>query len=429
MTEAIVNSGASHMRVCMNVLNPSRTDERVMREATALVEAGYDVTIVDVEHDSSRPSDEMFRGVRLRHALLPQRFNRYYKPTNGTAWMAFKLLRIFYAIWLVTCTAADVYHAHDITALLPCYLAAIVRRKKLVFDAHELPLVQPHIVKRRVTHGLAVWLLRLLMHRCDAAITVSPPLVDVMRGLYGGPRAWVIRNAPLYQALDRSDKLRERLGLASDTRIALYQGGIQENRSLDILVRAAQYLDPRIVIVIMGDGPLAAPLAEMITNDGVGDRVKMLPAVRYQELLSWTASADLGLLLFNPNYSLSIKHSLPNKLFEYLMAGLPILTTEMDAIVDIVRQYDVGSVAPAWEPKVIGDAISTELADSERRAIMRGNALRAAQYALCWEVEKIQLEEFYRRLLTKLPVSLVSRMSDMPPEKIQPSTSDVFIEK
>ena len=388
-------------RVCMCVLNPARTDERVMREATALVEAGYDVTIVDVEHESGRPPEELFQGVRLRHALLPERWKRYYRPTNGIAWMAFKLLRIMYAMWLVLITSASVYHAHDVTALPPCYLAAVFRRKKLVFDAHELPLVQPHIVKRRVTHGLTVWLLRLLVRRCDAAITVSPPLVDVLRSMYGGPRAWVIRNVPIYQAPAHSDKLRERLGLSSDTRIALYQGGIQGNRTLDILVRAARYLDPHVTIVMMGDGPLTASLEAMIADESVGDRVKMLPAVPYQELLSWTASADLGLLLFKPDFSLSIKNSLPNKLFEYLMAGLPILTTELDAIVDIVQRYDVGNIVHDWQPQIIGRAINAELADGDRRAAMRENALRASQNVLCWEKEKTYLVDLYAGLTGK----------------------------
>ncbi|HEX9036787.1 MAG TPA: glycosyltransferase family 4 protein [Ktedonobacterales bacterium] len=397
------------VRVCMCVLNPAITDERVMREASALAEAGYDVTVVDIEHDSGRPRTETARGVKLRHALLPDRWKRHYSPARGAGWMAFKLLRMLYATWLVVMTPADIYHAHDITALPACYLAALARRRKLVFDAHELPLVQPHIVKRRLIHSIAGRLFRFLMRRCDAAITVSPPLVDVMRKMYGGPQAWVIRNVPLYQAPVRSDRLRERLNLPVGTRIALYQGGIQANRTLDILVRAAHYLDPNTVIVMMGDGPQTAELVSMIAAEDVSDRVKMLPAVPYRELLSWTASADLGLLLFRPDYSLSIKYSLPNKLFEYLMAGLPVLTSEMDAIVDVVRTLEVGEVIRTWSPEAIGRGISTALSDARWRESRRDAALVAARDRYCWEVEKSRLVDLYKCMMNDKQGSLSER--------------------
>lgn len=395
MTESPPSSAARTPTVCMCVLNPARTDERVMREASALAEAGYAVTVVDVEHEAGRPRDERFRGVLLRHARLPERWKRYYSPTGGVSWMAFKLLRMLYAVWLVMTTPADVYHAHDITALPACYAAALLRRRKLVFDAHELPLTQPHIMARRVTHTLAVAMLRLFMRRCDAAITVSPPLVDVMRDLYGGPRAAVIRNVPLYQAPAPSARLRERLDLPQGTRIALYQGGIQANRTLDILVHAARHLDPGIVIVMMGNGPMVAELSAMIASEGAGDRVKMLPAVPYQELLSWTASADLGLLVVKPDFSLSVKYSLPNKLFEYLMAGLPVLTSEMVAIEETVLGYGVGDVIRSLEPNIVAAKVNSMLADAATWSQMHASALRTARKDLCWEAEKSRLVAIY----------------------------------
>ena len=385
-------------RVCMCVLNPARTDERVMREASALAEAGYAVTVVDVEHESGRPREESLRGVRLRHARLPAGWKRFYSPGRGAGWMAFKLLRMLYAVWLVVATPAEVSHAHDLTALPACYLAALLRRKRLVFDAHELPLTQPHLVQRRATHAVSSALLRLFLRRCDATITVSPPLAGVMRDLYGGPRAAIIRNVPLYQEAVHSERLRERLGLPVGTRIALYQGGIQANRTLDILVRAARHLDPNIVIVMMGDGPLTGALAEMIRDEGVGERVKMIPAVPYQELLSWTASADLGLLVVKPDFSLSVKYSLPNKLFEYLMAGLPVLTSEMVAIEETVLSSGAGDVMRSLEPSAVAAKVNSMLGDKARWAAMHANALRAARESLCWEVEKGRLVALYATL-------------------------------
>src|SRR5262249_57180352 len=119
-----------------------------------------------------------------------------------------------------------------------------------------------------------------------------------------------------------------------------------------ILVEAARYLEPGIVIVLMGKGPLRDRLQTMIVEQGVQDRVRMLPAVPYAELLEWTASADLGLTVFEPHFSPHIYLCLPTKLFEYLMAGLPVLTSQMVAVAQVVTTYDVGRVVDSLDPQV-----------------------------------------------------------------------------
>src|SRR5207249_4779421 len=111
-------------RVCMHVLGAARTDARVVREATALAGMGFEVSIVDIEHDAGRPSEEQFRGVRLRHVKMSKRLVRHYEPTDPLRWLAFKATRMGLGCLMVLRTPADVYHAHDITALPPCYLAS-----------------------------------------------------------------------------------------------------------------------------------------------------------------------------------------------------------------------------------------------------------------------------------------------------------------
>jgi glycosyltransferase involved in cell wall biosynthesis len=312
--------------------------------------------------------------------------------------MVFKVMRMVYGIATVLRTPADIYHASEITALPACYLAARLRRKPLVFETHEYPLVQPHITRRWLLHALSVRLLRAMMPGCAGVIVVSPPIATHMQRQFGGPLATTVRNIPPYSAPRSSNRLRERLGLSASTRIALYQGGIQENRSLEVLIRAATYLSPDVVVVMMGDGPLTGALQDMIVSEGMSDRVKMIPAVPYRELISWTTSADLGLLVLRPDFSTSIKYCLPNKLFEYLMAGVPVLASSLDAVADILHTYDVGAVVPSVEPQHVGEAIGAMLTDQVALARMRKNALLAAQQDLRWETERDRLVEMYRGL-------------------------------
>lgn len=390
--------GQRRIAVCMHALIPARIDGRLKRCAPTLAGAGYAVTVIDVDHEDG-PVEELEReGITIRHITLPRWTRPYYKSPAKIPWLLFKVTRILLGMLAVMRTRADIYHASDITALPACYLAARLRRKPLVFEPYELPLVDRRVMRQPIIRSVSRWLLRRMLPRCSSVIMVSPPLVEEMQRLYAGPRATVIRNIPPYQEAPTSDRLRQVLGLASTTQIALYQGYVQQDRGLDVLVRAAKHLAPDIVIVVMGDGPSKPALQELIEQEGVGDRIKLLPAVPYADLLNWTASANLGLNVLPPDYSLSIRYSVPNKLFEYIMAGLPVLTSHLDATVELVRQYEVGEVVESLEPAAVGEAISRLLTDPAALARMRARALDAARDTLNWEVESQRLLRIYEEI-------------------------------
>lgn len=390
----VQEQSAAPTRVCMYVLSKGRTDVRVMREAVSLVEAGLSVTVIDIE-PNRQTREEMVQGVLIKHARVPSwRMLGRLKP-----WLLTKVSQMLSSMFAVLRTPADVYHAHDMTALPACYLAAVLRHKRLVFDAHELPVTDPSITRRPLLRRFVTLLMRRMVPRCDGVLTVSPPIAPEIQRRFGGPPVTLVRNLPSYQSVPRSDRLRRYLNLPPETRIALYQGGFQNNRALDSLVHAAPFLAPNTIIVLLGWGPTQAHLEALIEETGVGDRVKIVPRVPYEELLEWTASADIGLTLFLASWSVSIAMCLPNKLFEYLMAGLPVLTTPLEAIVEMVERYDVGRVAPSLEPSVIGKAINDLLEDQQALERMRANALRASQQDLHWAVESQRLVEFYQHLL------------------------------
>jgi len=265
-----------------------------------------------------------------------------------------------------------------------------------VFDAHELPFAQPNLKSWRRLLRIAKSALRLMASRCTAIITVSDPIAREIHMQYGGPWPAVVRNIPPYHAPDEANDIIHRtLGLPEGVPVALYQGVFQGNRSLDVLVRAARYMDEGHVLALMGSGPALTSLEALARAEGVTDRVRMLPAAPYEELLQWTASADLGLIAYRGDYSLNVRYCLPNKLFEYLMAGVPVLATELNAVADILRRYDAGVVVSSTEPEALGKAISATLADEPGRMRMRRNALTASQGELRWDVERTHLVDLY----------------------------------
>ena len=121
----------------------------------------------------------------------------WFTPVRFKPWFLVKLVLIFmYGVFKLLKTPADIYHAHDDTALPASYIAAWLRRKLLIFDAHELPLTEPNVTKWPLLCMLSRRLLIHMMSRCTGIITVSPPIVHELRQRYGGPKAMVIRNIP-----------------------------------------------------------------------------------------------------------------------------------------------------------------------------------------------------------------------------------------
>lgn len=398
MVEAHPGEGTKRgARICMHVLGTSRTDARVWRAATALARTGAAVTIVDIERDSGRPRQEELDGIRLRHLVMPA----WFVSTRFKPWFLVKLARVgIWATWCLIRESADIYHAHDDVALPACFIAARVRRKPLIFDAHELPLVQAHVMRWRLLHAAATRALSVLVRGCAGVITVSPPIVREIQRRYGGPRAVVVRNMPSYHPPSASDHLRRLLDIGLETRIALYQGDIDVQRGLDLLVRAARHLGPNVVIALMGRMRDGGRIQDLIQELGVDERVRLVPAVPYAELLSWTASADMGLVIFPADSSLSIQMCLPNKLFEYLMAGLPVLASPLEAVEDVLATHGVGGIVTP-EPEAIAQAIREMLADPASLARMRENAFAAARRDLNWETERRALVGLYDRLLPR----------------------------
>ena len=389
----------SELKVCMHVLKSAHADVRGIRTASTLAEAGCTVSFVDIVGDIVQVSEEQIGGVYLRHVRVPDAFFATHFKKRAFFWSTFMFLR---GIVQLIQTPADVYHALDLPALPACYIAAKLHRKPLIYDAYELPLATHAVAKlsksRYLLRALLSPLLKVIIPDCAGIITVSPPIVEVFRNDYHCQNVTLIRNIPCYQEVSKSDRIRQYLGLDSQDRIALYQGYLQPDRSLDALVCAAPFLDQDIVIVMMGEDRTGtqAQLETLIEKEGVADRVKIVPPVPYTELLDWTASADIGLTVYTPDYSKNVQMMLPNKFFEYLMSGLPVLTSSLESIAEIVKDYQVGQIVSSLEPQALAAAINTIVADHDALAHMSCNALKAAQSEFCWEQESSKLIHFYR---------------------------------
>ncbi len=300
--------------------------------------------------------------------------------------------------------APDVIHAHDVHVI---GIAAMATRRRardgaapvLVYDAHEF--VPGMALKSPRRLAAYVQLEREFIGDADAVITVSEPLAELLRRDHDldGDRCRVVLNAPLVPEADtRPDipSLRETVGLADDASLVVYSGGATEARGLIELVDAIALLPSVHLAIVSNLGTeFGRRLLRHVAERDLGGRVHTAPMVASEDVPAYLSSADLGI---HPLRAGFVNHeiALPNKLFEYLHAGIPIVSSDVAAMSDFVRRHDVGEVFAS------GDAVS--LADAITRGLQRHDAIAAGLRdperlrTYSWQTQANALVALYRDL-------------------------------
>lgn len=371
------------MHVGMVAFTDLRYDYRIFREARCLADAGHRVTLVSsLFHRGPAPAWE---GVVTRG--IPVDRNRSLRLTYPDFWRQ--------AAGKLAQAAPEVCHAHDLDALLPAARVARQRRVPLVYDSHELWTEQSSLLGR--PHIRAIWRLleRYLIRSVDRTITVSQPIADELRQRYGLTQVCLVRNLPPYRAPVSSNLLRDALGLPPTRPVVLYQGGFLTDNGLSELILSAPNFGSA-ALVLLGDGPEESRLRHLVAARHLEGLVYFHPRVPFADLHAYTCSADLGLCLIKGT-SRSFAYSLPNKLFEYLMAGLPVLASDLPEMRRVVQDSAAGMVVDPMDGAQVAQAVVEMLADPVRRAQWRQAALTAAQH-YCWETESQRLIDLYASL-------------------------------
>ncbi len=304
---------------------------------------------------------------------------------------------------------ADVHHGHDVDGLVAAVAAADRSGGLVVYDSHEL---YPESGRNARQGRLARFWLRSLERRLArhavALVTVNRTLEEILRKNLGFSRSVVVHNAPpRWTPPDPApDLLRERLGLQPEARIALYHGRLSEVRGLRQLVEAV--LRPGmddVHLVLLGYGPLRDELAARAADAESGRRVHLLDAVPPDELAAWVASADVGVMPNQPATA-NERLSTPNKLFESMAVGLPVVSSDFPERRRIILgdpAGPLGAVCDPTSPEAIATAIRSivDLPAAERAAL-RSRILRAAHERWNWETESARLVALYEQLAVEL---------------------------
>jgi glycosyltransferase involved in cell wall biosynthesis len=306
--------------------------------------------------------------------------------------------RLLWATSRVMTMDPAVIHAHDLGSFRLIAHAAAARGIPTVYDSHELE--RGRMVPRwgRLRRKLHTWSEHVTIKRADAVITVAPSIAEVMRDAHDIELPLVICNTHPRTHIQPGPPLSKRLGLPTGARTVLYLGKITAGRGLEHLMRALPRLRGEVHVAIYGqmDPTFAADWEAMLDRLGtLRARVHVSPPVPYEDVITTAWGADVG---FNGIECLceSYHHALPNKFFEYVFAGVPVVSTPGVSVAGLIRVQDLGEVYAYEDVGALADAINRML---ERRMRISESARHRIIEQYCRESQAHRLVGLYDRLL------------------------------
>jgi glycosyltransferase involved in cell wall biosynthesis len=414
----------------MVVKNRLSNDARVKKEMAVLADDGWAVTVVAMP-EAGAPEEETRNGVRIFrppvfshsrenlrrniirlsedsrrslrssiiNSLRRNRFRRFIADLKRDVPWERKLRRIAWE------TNAFVYHANDLDTLEICGSVASSRNAKLVYDSHELWLESSRYLHATNAFN-RIRLRNIERHyasRADAVIAVTPGRGELMRRMYPSiKKLEIVENAPEKLIdLPPRGKLRSLIGVGPEAVIALYQGVICPERGLEELLGAAELVrNPLVKFVIIGMDAWNGTLQKTASDMGLNQRVVFLPPVSSEELPGITVDADMGFILFR-NTCLNHYYSLPNKLYEYMMAGVPIVSSDFPELRRVIDHAGSGVTVNPDSRNSIAAAVEKLAGDPAERFRMAACGRTAALDHYNWEPQSLKLKNLYRRLRTQ----------------------------
>jgi glycosyltransferase involved in cell wall biosynthesis len=362
------------MKITVSVTNDLVIDQRVHKVCTTLLQNGYDVTLVGRRLRHSLPVSRPYRLHRMR--LLFDRSFLFYAEYN---------IRLFFYLLF---DPTDAYLSNDTDTLPANFFASRLRRKPLIFDAHEMFPEVPEVVHRPFVKAVWTRIEDFLFPRLKHTYTVCRSIADSYNRKYG-LRMQVVRNIPPASApVPSSPPLIDARG----KKVLLYQGAVNTGRGIERIVDAMSLL-PEFVFYIVGDGDVLSELKDRVNRLGLADRVFFTGRIPFERLSDYTACADIGINLLE-NRGLNYYYSLPNRIFDYIRAGIPVLTVDFPEIRRIVSHYNVGVPVDRFDPLFLSQTLRRMAVEPKNIA-----GFATANAELTWKNEAKVLMEVVTRAM------------------------------
>lgn len=338
-------------------------------------------------HEKRNASAEI-PDLQFTHLIRTRRFRMLLK--RGPLFYAFYNMRLFF--YLLFRQKPAMLVSVDLDTLTANYLVSALRRIPLLYDSHEYFTEVPELMDRPVVKRIWERIERAIIPKLRAGIAVSDSIAAVYRAKYGvGFRT--IRNVPLLRSPGVSGNLEDTYPSAYKL---MYQGALNRGRGIELMIEAMRYV-PDAVLFIVGDGDVRTDLQSQVHRLKLTDRVVFPGRLLPRHLAAITAQCDLGFSL-EEDLGLNYRLALPNKIFDYIQARVPVLCSDLPEMGSLVKTYGVGEVCSDRSPQALAEQVREILKNKEKRDVWRVQLDQAAN-ALCWEMEEQKLVEVVDELL------------------------------
>lgn len=337
-------------KVVMIVRNSVLHDSRVMREAKALSENDYQVTILGMKEKKNQPSNINLSRVKVILIFLR---TKNILPVNMFGWIIKYFEFILKSVIKTIKIKPSIIHAHDLDCLVPAYLGKLFSGAKLIYDSHEMYTETSNINKYE--KSVATFLEKKLIKKPDAIITVCNSISEELSKRYKVSVSQIIMNCPenVFSG-KKTNYIRKSLSINEKTTVLIYQGGLNRGRGIPTLISAMQHIHG-CVLVFMGSGPFETMINKAVSkNKG---KIFVIKPVKPEHIIEWTSSADIGVSL-PEKISLNNYFSLPNKFFEYISAHTPVVVSDFPEMRSIVNRYKIGLTCDPADSMSIANSVN-----------------------------------------------------------------------
>ena len=360
-------------KIIVTVTNDLTSDQRVHKVCRTLHNAGYDVFLIGRKLSNSKPLNRSYRTKRI--SLLFNKGVLFYAEFN---------LRLFFVLLFYK---KDVLLANDLDTLLPNYLISKLQIKKLVYDSHELFSEIPELVNKPFTKKVWRSLERRVLPNLKNTYTVSNSIADYYDKKYQ-TKFKVIRNLPLMiRTISKGNFSFDHKG----EKIILYQGALNIGRGLELIINTMPFIS-NCILVIIGNGDIIKNLKSYVKNINLVKKVRFLESLTPNELQKITPLANIGISI-EEDLGLNYRFSLPNKIFDYINAEVPILVSNLPEMRKIIDTHKVGEIVKDRSPQKLALQIK-ELLKKDY-----SEELKKAKKELIWENQEEELLAIFRNII------------------------------
>lgn len=360
--------------IIISVSNDLTGDQRVYKTILMLLEKNYNVICLGRKNKSKIEPALPCKTKRFR--LIFNKGFLFYSELN---------IRIF--IFLIF-SKADLYLANDLDTLPANYIASKLKKVKLIYDSHEYFTEVPELAERKFVKSFWSKIESRILPKIKFSYTVCKSIADIYSKKYGIDMK-VVRNIPICQgSKNQFHKTKEK----PEIKTIIYQGSVNIGRGLEQIIEAMKFTE-NMELIIIGNGDIFKNLQEKVKTLNLEKKVFLKGKLHFKDLIQYTINADIGISI-EENIGLNYYYALPNKIFDYINAGIPVLASRLPEIENIINKYQIGEFIENHNPEHIALRLK-EILSSEVKLNFYINNEQKASKELCWQNEFKNVENFF----------------------------------